>query len=263
MMPTSSPPPVYGTRPCPAATRSGSLVVLGVLLVLDAACARMRDGHGNAWAHHELTVIHDVDPPSTTGSPPSEAPAASSPRFSELILAGTRGNALLGTRHVGYHIGADLSFGSTLRAGGFAYDLALFPLGAGLRLGATSALMLGAGIGASGAVGSLDDAITFPIELTGEFDAGRARLLARGRLTYLAAAPGRARGAPTTSLADETEAMLALRIGHHYDSYGFPTGNGYFAGIAYRELLGARFLGLTIGYSLDVATRAPYRTGGP
>ena len=28
-----------------------------------------------------------------------------------------------------------------------------------------------------------------------------------------------------------------------------------FAGIAYRELSGARFLGVTIGYSLDVATR--------
>jgi hypothetical protein len=221
----------------------------------------MRDGHGNAWAHHELTVIHDVDAPSTAS--PSAGGPSSPPGFSELILAGTRGNALLGTRHVGYHIGADLAFGSTLRTGGFAYDLALFPIGAGLRLGATSALMLGAGIGASGAVGALDDAITFPIELTGEFDAGGARLLVRGRLTYLAAAPGRARGAPTTSLADEAEALIALRIGHHYDSYGFPTGNGYFAGIAYRELLGARFVGVTIGYSLDVATRAPSRTAGP
>ena len=61
-------------------------------------------------------------------------------------------------------------------------------------------------------------------------------------------------------LSKRRSALIALRIGHHYDSHGFPTGNGYFAGIAYRELLGARFLGLTIGYSLDVATRAPYRT---
>lgn len=234
--------------------RAASLLVSVASAAALPSCAGMRDGHGNAWAHHELTVVHDVDPPATS---PSPASSSSPPRFSELILAGTRGSALLGTRHVGYHIGADLSFGSTLRAGGFAYDLALFPVGVGLRLGATSAVMLGAGIGASGAVGTLDDAITFPIELTGEFDAGRARLLARGRITYLTGAPGRAHGAPTLSSADETEAMLGLRIGHHYESYGFPTGNGYFAGIAYRELLGARFLGLTIGYSLDVATRRP------
>jgi hypothetical protein len=239
-------------------TRRTSLLVPLALACLPAACARMRDGHGNAWAHHELTVVHDVDPPAPTTAP-APAPAPSPPRFSELILAGTRVHALLGTRHVGYHIGADFALGSTLRAGGFAYDLALFPVGVGLRLGAASALMLGAGIGATGAVGTLDDAITFPIELTGEFDAGRARLLARGRITYLAGASGRARGAPTTSFADEAEALLALRIGHHYNSYGYPTGNGYFAGIAYRELLDARFLGLTIGYSLDVATRRPER----
>ena len=260
MMPTSSLPPAGAAGHRAAATRSRSLALL-VLLVLDAACARMRDGQGNAWAHHELTVVHDVGSPSTAS--PSPDPPSSPPRFSELILAGTRVNGLLGTRHVGYHIGADLAFGSTLGSSGFAYDLALFPLGVGLRLGATSALMLGAGIGASGAVGTLDDAITFPIELTGEFDAGRARLLTRGRLTYLAAAPGRAHGAPTTSLTDEIEALIALRIGHHYDSYGFPTGNGYFAGIAYRELLGARFVGLTIGYSLDVATRRPSRSDSP
>jgi hypothetical protein len=243
-------------------TRAASLLVLVALASLDAACARMRDGHGNAWAHHELTVVHDVDSPTTAPGSPN-TPSSAPPRVSELILAGSRVNALLGTRHIGYHVGADLAFGTTLRTAGFAYDLALFPIGAGLRLGATSAVMLGAGIGANGAVGALDDAITFPIELTGEFDAGRARLLTRGRLTYLVAAPGRARGAPTTSFADEIEALLALRIGHHYDSHGFPTGNGYFAGIAYRELLGARFLGLTIGYSLDVATRHTYRDDGP
>jgi hypothetical protein len=185
----------------------------------------MRDRQGNAWAHDELTASHDVDPPAAAQASPSPL------RFSELVLAGTRVNGLLGTERYGYHIGADLSFGSTLRAGGFAYDLALFPLGGGLRLGATSAVMVG------------------------EFDAGRAGILTRARITYVAAAAARDRGSRTLSFADEAEAMLALRIGHHYESHGYPTGNGYFAGVAYRELSGARFLGLTIGYSLDVATR--------
>jgi hypothetical protein len=233
-----------------ATIRTAFLAPLALASFLPA-CARMRDRHGNAWAHHELTTSHDVDPPAAT------QPPASPPRFSELILAGARVNGLLGNQHYGYHIGADLSLGSTIRAGGFAYDLAVFPLGVGLRLGATSAIMLGAGVGATGAIGTLDDAITFPVELVGEFDAGRARILTRARISYVAGAASRDRGSPTLPFADESEAMLALRIGHHYETYSYPTGNGYFAGIAYRELSGARFLGLTIGYSLDVATRRP------
>jgi hypothetical protein len=35
----------------------------------------------------------------------------------------------------------------------------------------------------------------------------------------------------------------------------FPTGNGYFVGVAYREAEGARFIGATIGYSVDLGTR--------
>lgn len=217
-------------------------------LTLSSACAH--DRHGNAWAHHELTVLHDADPPGADA-----ATAEQPPRFSELILAGSRVHALLGRRHYGYCVGADLALGSTVRGGGFAYDVAVLPLGAGLRLGATSALMLGTGIGAMGAVGTIDDAVTFPIEAISEIDAGRVRILARARITYLGAAAERTRRSATLSFADEAEAMLALRIGHHYESYGYPTGNGYFAGVTYRELYGSRFVGLTIGYSLDVATR--------
>jgi len=228
-----------------------------------AACASFRDRKGNGWAHHELTTSHAFDLPGPTTPSPDlpalAAPAASSPRFSELLLAGIRAHGLLGTEHFGYHLGADFAFGSTLRAGGFAYELALLPVGAGLRLGATSGIMLGAGVGATGAIGTIDDAITFPIELAGEFDLGRARILSRARIAYLTGAAVRHRGAPTLPFTDEAEAMLGLRIGHHYESYGFPTGNGYFAALAYRELLGARFLGITIGYSLDVASRRRHR----
>lgn len=205
---------------------------------------------GNAWAHYELTASHDVDPP--PASPPSPAPPP--PRFSELALAGVRLHGLVGGARWGYHAGIDLAAGSTLRASGFAYDVALLPIGGGVRIGATSAIMLGVGLGAMGAVGTIDDALTFPIELTGEFGSGRARVLARARISYVEAAGGRERRAPTLSFADEAEAMIGLRIGHHYDQWQFPTGNGYFAGVAYRELYGARFVGLTIGYSIDLAT---------
>jgi hypothetical protein len=227
-------------------------------LMCTLACASARDRHGNGWAHHELTVLHDIDPPATTppvaGAPTALAATDAPPRFSELLLAGMRAHGLLGTRRLGYHAGIDLAFGSTLRTSGFAYDLALFPVGAGLRIGATSGVMLGLGVGATGAIGTLDDAITLPIELLGELDLGRARILTRARISYIGGADARHRDT-TFPFADEAEAMLGLRIGHHYESYGFPTGNGYFAALAYRDLLGARFLGITIGYSLDVATR--------
>jgi hypothetical protein len=222
------------------------------------ACTSFRGRHGNGWAHHELTMSHDVDRPAATpplpGAPAGPAATEAPPWFSELLLAGMRAHGLFGTRRLGYHAGIDLAFGSTLRTSGFAYDLALFPVGAGLRLGATSGVMLGLGVGATGAIGTLDDAVTLPIELVGELDLGRARILTRARISYVGDAAARHRGTSTVPFADEAEAMLGLRIGHHYESYGFPTGNGYFAALAYRELLGARFIGLTIGYSLDVAT---------
>lgn len=224
-------------------------------LICIAATGCARGPHGNAWAHYELTASHDVDPPA---APAPTAPAPPQPpRFSELILAGVRLAGLYGRERIGYHAGLDLAAGSTLRRGGFAYDVALLPLGGGLRLGRTSAILLGAGIGAMGATGTIDDAVTFPIQLTGEFG-GATRFLVHARIAYVAAAAERARRSPSLSFADEAEAMLALRIGHSYDPAGYPTGNGYFAGVAYRELYGARFVGVTIGYSIDLATKPPH-----
>jgi hypothetical protein len=222
-----------------------AILVLGAIHAV--GCARIPTG--NAWAHYELTASHDADP-RPTSSPQVESP----PRFSELALAGVRLHALIGDHRWGYHAGIDLAAGATLGAGGFAYDVALLPIGGGVRIGATSALMLGSGIGAMGAVGTIDDALTFPIELVGEFGSGRARVLARARISYLAAAAPRERRDTTLSIGDEAEAMIGLRIGHHYNEWELPTGNGYFAGVAYRELYGARFVGLTIGYSIDLAS---------
>ncbi|HEX3763035.1 MAG TPA: hypothetical protein VHW23_30270 [Kofleriaceae bacterium] len=203
---------------------------------------------GNAWGHYELTTIHDVDPP------PTVERAGEPSRFSELVLAGVRLHALIGEHRWGYHAGIDLAAGSTLRAGGFAYDVALLPVGGGLRLGATSAIMAGVGVGAMGAVGTLDDALTLPVELVGEFGGGRARVLVRGRISYVEAAGERKRRTTRLPFGDEAEAMIGVRIGHHQDRWQIPTGNGYFGGLAYRELEGARFVGLTIGYSIDAAT---------
>src|SRR5438093_47298 len=61
--------------------------------------------------------------------------------------------------------------------------------------------------------------------------------------------------------AREEEAMLALRVGTHYTDWGFPTGNGYFVGVEGREMYDVRYVGLTIGYSIDMATPTRHSRG--
>ena len=197
---------------------------------------------GGAWLHYELTGMHT-----------RETDCECVP--DELVLAGARLHGFIGANaSIAYHLGADIQLGSTVREAGFAYDLALFPVGVLVRAGKTSIVGFGVGIGGMGAVGTLDDALTVPVEMTAEIGFGkRLRLLSRTRVTYNALAPTRQSGADSIPFADELDAMLGLRIGRYYDDYGFPSGNGYFVGVNYRELSGGQMVGLTIGYSIDLA----------
>jgi hypothetical protein len=222
-----------------------ALAIVIVLATAAAAHADWQDFQGGAWAHYELSGLHDVDDTAMTA-----------PKFEDLTLAGFRLHGFVSKSRVGWHIGIDGFAGATTRTAGFAYDVAFLPVGFGVRWGDTQMVGIGAGVGAMGAVGTLDDAATFPIEAFGEFALGsHVRVLARARATYLAAAPGRSRGAPSVSFVDELDGTLGFRLGHSYHEYGFPSGNGYFIGAAYREMLGARFAGLVLGYSIDIATR--------
>jgi hypothetical protein len=206
--------------------------------------------HGGAFLHYELTTLTSIEPDV------SDEPDAMAGRFTDLALAGVRLHGFLSRNsRVAYHVGFDGAAGSSIRRAGFAYDVALFPIGAVLRLGETSIIGVGAGIGLSGAVGTLDDAVTLPLEALAEIGGGRLRLLARGRASFVAKADARQGGAASTQRVDELEAMLGLRIGRHYDSFGFPSGNGYFVAVSYRELEGAQLAGITLGYSIDLAMR--------
>lgn len=217
-----------------------------LLLVLVVGCARWskyqpvaRKAQGGAYMHYELTSSTKVD-------------AYDSPR--DIVLAGARLHGFVGLNSsIAYHVGIDLAAGSTLRDAGFAYDVALFPAGVAVRFGRTSFLALGAGIGGMGAVGTLDDALTFPVEAT--LEAGSSwRLLMRVRTSWVEAAPGRHDGSPSIPWADELEGMVGMRLGHHYEDYGYPSGNGYFLGVTYREMLGDHWIGGAIGYSIDLGT---------
>jgi hypothetical protein len=211
---------------------------------------RKQRWQGGAWLHYELTGMSvDGFGFGVTLEPKPKQHAE------QLILAGARLHGFLGSNaSVAYHVGADIMFGSTLGGTGFAYDVALFPVGILVRAGKTSFVGFGAGIGGMGAVDEMDDALTLPIEMTAEIGIGRRlRILSRTRVSYNALAPTRQSAAPSIPFADELDAMLGLRVGRYYDDYGFPTGNGYFIGVNYREIAHGHMLGLTVGYSIDLA----------
>ena len=216
-----------------------------LLLLCGTAHADVMDrAQGGAWLHYELSEVHNVE----DGSP------------SDLVLAGARLHGFVGEgATVMYAVGLDLAAGSTLGRAGLAYDVALFPVGVGVRFGRTSIATLATGVGAMGAVGSLDDAVTLPVELNIEA-MSKHRVLARIRTAWVAGAAGRHDGARDVPFADELDATLGLRLGHHYEQHGYPCGNGYFFGIAFRELAGTRYLGAVIGYSIDLATARRSKT---
>lgn len=225
-----------------AILRPRAHVLAAVLVLVLAGTAFAQRPEGGAQLHYELQGLRAYDRDATMPA------AMSAPR--DHVLAGARLHGFIGNRSFGYHVGLDLAAGGTVAAGGFAYDVALFPAGVAWRFAETSFVTLGIGVGASGATGSLDDAATFPLEA--RFELGRGiRVLGRARATFLAAADTRQDGA---RFADELEAMLALRLGRAYTDWGFPTGNGYFVGASYREALGVRFAGVVIGYSIDMGS---------
>lgn len=216
----------------------GLAIVVGFTGTAHAGWRDFQDAQGGADLHYELSGFHTKD--EMTGGP------------RDFVLAGARLHGFVGSERLGYHVGLDLAAGGTVDGGGFAYDVSIFPVGIALRLFDTSWVTVGAGMGANGATGAMDDATTLPLEA--RFEVGRGiRVLGRARATYLFATNHVREGG--ARFADELEAMLAVRLGTAYNDYGFPTGNGYFVGATYKEALGAQFFGAVIGYSIDMGTR--------
>jgi hypothetical protein len=235
-----------------------ALALVGMVRAANASCNICdfgRELQGGAYLHEELTLLTHVEDPATE-SGVARAVAGPGRVIDQIGMAGFRLHGFVGAgANVGYHIGLDLGFGATLgRHGGFAYEVGFLPVGIGVRFGRSSWLTLGTGFVASGSTGALDDAIALPLDVDLEVDASRVRLIAWARAGWVAGAPMRHDGAPSLAFADELDAMVGIRIGHHYEDYGFPTGNGAYLGVAYKELAGTRFLGLTLGYSIDMAT---------
>jgi hypothetical protein len=208
------------------------------LVVLFALCGAARADGPTALAsvHHEASAVHDVD--DTRGGAPARDLALASLHFH-----------VLGTTRVAFHAGVDLAAGGTLDRGAFAYEVALLLGGLAVRLDANSFVALGIGFGAMGAIGTISSGPSLPIELDAELGSD-VRVISRVRVQYVDPA-SRANGSPSAPFGDELEAMLGVRLGRSQDDHGFRTGNGYYVGGAYRELLGARYLGIALGYSID------------
>lgn len=211
------------------------------------------DFKGGAILHYDLTYVDRRAPLGSSAHDEAAPPAAEA----GLAMAGVRLHGFFtGAHGLGYFGGLALHAGSTVGGRGFAYQTDLYLLGIAARFGRVGFVGVGAGVGASGAVGTLDDGVDLPAEAMLELALGdHLRVLARARAVWLGAAPGRDRGAPRFTWTDEVEGSLALRLGRRYHDFGFPTGNGSFVGVAYREAEGARYLGLTLGYSVDLGTR--------
>lgn len=221
------------------------VIILAILGLPGSAAAQdWQNVKGGGSLEYEASYVHEV-----------EAPAMDEGEADGLGLAGVRFRGQLGGDVLGYRLGLDLHAGATA-PGGFAYDCAFYPMGVGLRLGRWSRFGVIGGVAAAGATGTMDDAVILPAEASLELALGsRLRVIARGRLGWLAGAPSRQDGSASVPWADELEASFAIRLGHRWDDYGFDTGNGYYLGAAYREAEGARFIGVVIGHSIDAGTR--------
>lgn len=221
--------------------------VLAIIIVVAAALgatsgvAHAQPENFGSWMHYELSELHAVDESMTSST--------------DLVLAGARVGGFVGKRRVAYAASFDFAFGATIGESGFLWEVGLLPLGFALRPSERSVIAFATGIAGTGAVGTLDDAVALPLELTAEATLGPLRVLARGRASFLAASDARQDGSPTVSWADEIDATFAIRVGPRYDKFQLASGNGYFLGATYREMEGAKFIGVVIGHSVDMGSQ--------
>lgn len=203
----------------------GLVVALGVV-----SCGRrMRDGRFATALHYQGAGVVARD----DGARPRS--------HGELTV---RAAGLIGAR-VGPLLALSISGGAGAPGGG-SYDVALVPLGLGLRLHGSSFVGVGASVVAGGGTYH-DDAIALGGQAYAELALGR-------RLRWVSYA----RLAEDLAVADDIdrrhlEVTAALRVGRSRRDHRFTLGNGYYLGATLRERQGEQFWGLVVGHSLDAA----------
>jgi hypothetical protein len=170
------------------------------------------------------------------------------------VTAGPRVRAVGGKSALGLAAGVDLHLGVT-GDGGFAYEVAVLPVGVGLLLG-SARIGVVAGAGTSGITGgALPIAFALPVESFAEVSLGsHLRAAAWGRVVALVGSDGRQSGADDAPFGDELEIGLTLRWDRRRSEWSFVAGNGYQIGATWGQVAGGEVVGLSIGYSLDAAS---------
>jgi hypothetical protein len=195
-----------------------------------------REVAGNTLASLELSAVHDV----SSGIEP--------PIHSLSLASGHISTSYGGSHHprLRYYMSLDVALGVATHGLGFAYDAQWLPLGFATDLGTLvrpAFVAVAIGAGASGAPAALPTAGAFPIQLHSVVRVSETvSVMARARAVKLLSGTIRSHGAPSASFADELDGILAVQLGHA-DNYL----DANYVGLAYRELGGARFVGIVVG----------------
>lgn len=164
----------------------------------------------------------------------------------EVTMVAAHVSMSFGSPHVRYFAALDLGVGAAFATEGLAYDVQLLPLGVGFELSRpehTAFIGVATGIGASGAPGALPSAGMIPVQVSTMLRLSKGfNLLSRTRVSWLLNRTSRDNGSPTVPFADELDALLALQRSGEWNYL-----EGSYVGIAYRELEGARFIGVVFG----------------
>jgi hypothetical protein len=167
---------------------------------------------------------------------------------------GLRARVFAGPKVPSPAFGFDVNLGLS-HPSGFAWRLAAYPVGSALRLGEHGIAGVVAGAGLSGVTSRVPAALELPAELFATIRlGGRAAVSVWLQPAWLPFSSTRDDGAPDVAFIDELRTGVTFRAGTSHHRWSFFSGGGYHLGVVYTEEVGARMLGVTIGYDADVAT---------
>jgi hypothetical protein len=198
--------------------------------ILLAACSarqlsRMDRWHGGGRLAHDLAYRRALDDAPVNG----------------VTMGSIVARGFASPTQPGWAFGVDVAAGGS-HPRGFAWRAAISPLGLGTRLGPYGVIGIIGGVGGSGITGRVAAAVELPAEAFLTLRVGsRAAVSLWVQPAWMKSEPAYRAG-------------LTVRVGRAYHQWGFDAGNGYHLGVVASDELGARFLGATLGYDLDIAT---------
>ena len=161
-----------------------------------------------------------------------------------------RGAIAPGKLPLGFAIGAGYHFGASI-PGGFAYEVALLPLGVSFFVDDIGWLAVVGGGDLSGVTTRVPFAPRTLVEARIELQLpGPFHFAAFARPAWLAV-DARQDGSNSIGFADELEAGAGFRIGSERERWDIDSSRGVFVGGLVRQWLGQTGFGLVVAYTVD------------